>query len=106
MNICFFTRELPLGSYTGGMGVYIYNLALGLSELKHQVHIITIDPKIKDKKINSYLYIWKAELENQTNKYTDILPQSSSMIQFASSFWKTFNKINNGAKITFGDIGY
>ena len=42
-NICFFTRELPLGSYTGGMGVYIYNLALGLSELGNRVNIITIE---------------------------------------------------------------
>lgn len=39
MNICLLTLEWP--NYGGGIGTYMFNLAQGLSELKHEVTVIT-----------------------------------------------------------------
>ena len=41
MNICFFSREYPPETHSGGIGTYTYNMALALSRLGHKVHVIT-----------------------------------------------------------------
>jgi glycogen(starch) synthase len=40
MNICLISEECPPESGWGGIGTYVYNIALGLAELGHRVHVI------------------------------------------------------------------
>jgi hypothetical protein len=50
MNICLILQEYPSETgRRGGIGTYTYNLAHGLSDLSHNVYVITeaIDKKRK-----------------------------------------------------------
>ncbi|OHC01215.1 MAG: hypothetical protein A3H23_10030 [Planctomycetes bacterium RIFCSPLOWO2_12_FULL_40_19] len=55
MNICLVSREYPPETGWGGIGTYTYNLAHGLSEFGHIVHVIAYAPDeekdYKDKKV-------------------------------------------------------
>ncbi len=42
MNVCFVSAEYPPGEF-GGIGRYTVDLAAGLAELGHEVHVVTTD---------------------------------------------------------------
>ncbi|OHB49246.1 MAG: hypothetical protein A2Y10_03205 [Planctomycetes bacterium GWF2_41_51] len=64
MNICLLSLEWP--PYGGGIGTYMYNLAQGLSELKHNVTVITHDKK--PEKING-VKIAQVQLPSERGKF-------------------------------------
>jgi len=110
MNICFFSREYPPETHSGGIGTYTYNMAMALSRLGHTIHVITYTEhsegsyqdngvvvhrlrsrRIIPKELWHFNYSYAAAKKvSQINCMFDIVQSS----EFASeAFWFALNKI-------------
>ena len=64
MKICLVSKEYPPETGFGGIGTYTYELAHGLTQLGHEVHVISkaVGEEMKYKDILVHIHRIKAEI--------------------------------------------
>jgi glycosyltransferase involved in cell wall biosynthesis len=69
MNICLISKEYPPETGWGGIGTYTYNLAHGLTELGHEVHVIAQAVEVARDYMDGMVHVHRINPKNIQSPY-------------------------------------
>lgn len=98
VRVCLISREFPPDTGWGGIGTFMYDLALGLAECGHEVEVVSLATGEPSTQKHSGITVHRVLADEELERFQlvlTLLPYSHSILKQLSSLYQKFLQLHN-----------